>query len=149
MNGKKKCKLLKQIRREIAQNNDIQYVTSECKFQGECTGTCPKCEAEVRYLEQELEKRRLAGKAVAVAGVAVALVLSSTGCMPDELPPTNPTEESTLVNILPGAVIAPECTESWDDEDLAGVPPVAETEEEMVLMGDLQPPDQPWWEWAD
>ena len=54
MNGKSKCKILKDIRKKIAEDNDISYVTSECKYQGECSGTCPKCEAEVRYLEEEL-----------------------------------------------------------------------------------------------
>lgn len=80
MNGKSKCKILKDIRRQIAEENDISFVTSECKFQGECSGTCPKCEAEVRYLEQELEKRRKAGKMIAVAGIAAALVVGSSGC---------------------------------------------------------------------
>ena len=80
MNGKNKCKLLKQIRQKIADENDISYVTTECKFKGECTGTCPKCEAEVRYLEQELDKRKKAGKAVAVAGIAAAMVVTATGC---------------------------------------------------------------------
>ena len=80
MTGKNKCKLLKEIRQKIADENDISYVTTECKFKGECTGTCPKCEAEVRYLEQELEKRRKAGKAVAVAGIAAAMLVSATGC---------------------------------------------------------------------
>ena len=55
MKGKKRCKILKEIRQQIAQNNDIEFITSECKHQGDCPGTCPKCEAEVRYLERELE----------------------------------------------------------------------------------------------
>lgn len=80
MNGKNKCKLLKEIRQKIADENDISYVTTECKFQGECSGTCPKCEAELRYLEQELDKRRKAGKAVAVAGIAAAMVVTAAGC---------------------------------------------------------------------
>ena len=80
MNGKSKCKFLREIRRQIAAENDIEFVTSECKYQGECTGTCPKCEAEVRYLEQELAKRQMAGKAVAVAGITAAIMLSTTGC---------------------------------------------------------------------
>ena len=46
MNGKSKCKILKEIRKRIAEENDIAYVTSECQYQGECSGTCPKCEAE-------------------------------------------------------------------------------------------------------
>ena len=80
MNGKNKCKILKDIRREIARNNDIEFITSECTFQGDCTGTCPKCEAELRYLEQELDKRQRTGKVVAVAGIAAALVVTATGC---------------------------------------------------------------------
>lgn len=90
MNGKSKCKLLKEIRQQIAQSNDIDYVTSECKFQGDCTGTCPKCEAEVRYLEQELNKRRQLGKSVAVAGVAAALVVGMSGCDFGDLTSTQP-----------------------------------------------------------
>lgn len=84
MNGKSKCKILKDIRRQIAANNDIEYVTSECKFQGNCTGTCPKCEAELRYLEEELKKRQKAGKAVAVAGIAAAFMMSAAACTPKE-----------------------------------------------------------------
>ncbi len=82
MNGKGKCKILKDIRREIARNNDIELITSECTYQGDCTGTCPKCEAELRCLEQELAKRQRAGKAVAVAGIAAAMVVTATGCSP-------------------------------------------------------------------
>ncbi|WP_286139750.1 MULTISPECIES: carboxypeptidase-like regulatory domain-containing protein, partial [Muribaculaceae] len=35
-------------------------------------GTCPKCEAEVRYLEQQLRSRQRMGKAVAIAGISAA-----------------------------------------------------------------------------
>ena len=82
MKGKNKCKILKEIRQKIADENDIPYVTRECSYQGECRGTCPKCEAELRYLEQELEKRRRLGKAVAVAAVAAGLSLSLSACVP-------------------------------------------------------------------
>ena len=67
--GRQKCRILKQIRQRIADENDIPYVTRDCRFRGECTGTCPKCEAELRYLEQELEKQGLAGKEPRVAGL--------------------------------------------------------------------------------
>ena len=80
MNGKAKCKILKDIRKRIAEENDIEFITSECTHRGNCKGTCPKCEAELRYLEAELNKRRNAGKAVAVAGIAAAVMLTSTGC---------------------------------------------------------------------
>ena len=62
--GREKCRILKEIRRRIAEVNGIEYVTSECRYKGDCAGTCPKCEAEVRYLEAELRARRLLGKAV-------------------------------------------------------------------------------------
>ncbi len=76
MKGRDKCKILKEIRKEIAKNNDIEYVTSECKYSGECTGTCPKCEEEVKYLESEIEKRKKLGKKVAVAGITAASIVS-------------------------------------------------------------------------
>lgn len=83
MTGKNKCKILKDIRKAIAEANEIEYVTTECKFKGECKGTCPKCESEVRYLESELEKRRMCGKTIAVSGVAAAMIFSS-GCVLSE-----------------------------------------------------------------
>ena len=68
--GKQTCKILKEIRRQIAVANDIEFATSECRYKGDCLGTCPKCEAEVRYLEQQLRARSLAGKAVTLAGIS-------------------------------------------------------------------------------
>ena len=72
--GKQTCKILKEIRRQIAEANDIEFITSECQYQGDCLGPCPKCEAEVRYLEQQLERKRLAGKAITVLGISAGLV---------------------------------------------------------------------------
>ncbi len=77
--GKQTCKILKEIRRQIAEANGIEFVTSECRYRGDCLGTCPKCEAEVRYLEQQLRVRLLAGKAVAIAGISAGMLLLS-GC---------------------------------------------------------------------
>lgn len=73
MLGKEKCKALKEIRKKIAEENDIAYVVSECTYQGECKGTCPKCEEELRYLEKELEKRRKLGKVAIILGVAAGV----------------------------------------------------------------------------
>lgn len=80
MKGKDKCKALKEIRRQIAEKNDIPYVVSQCKYQGDCLGTCPKCEAELRYLERELAIRRGLGKAAAVAGISISVCASLTAC---------------------------------------------------------------------
>ena len=70
--GKQTCKILKEIRRQIAEANGIEFATSECRYKGDCLGTCPKCEAEVRYLEQQLHVRSLTGKAVVLAGISAA-----------------------------------------------------------------------------
>lgn len=135
MTGKSKCKILKDIRRKIASENDIPYVTSECKFQGECSGTCPKCESELRYLEQELEKRQRSGKAVAVAGIAAALMVGVSGCvvdgltagapLPGEVPMSDPVYTATTAGMV-------------TPEPLMGEPAIPDpTEETVVLMGDI------------
>ena len=72
--GKQTCKILKEIRRQIAEANDIEFITSECQYQGDCLGTCPKCEAEVRYLEQQLERKQVSGKAITVLGISAGLI---------------------------------------------------------------------------
>ena len=80
MRGKDKCKILKQIRKQIAEENDIPYVVEECKHKGECKGTCPKCEADLRMLERELSLRHRLGKTVAIAGIAAGMLTMTTGC---------------------------------------------------------------------
>ena len=80
MPGKKKCKILREIRQKIADENEIPLVTEECRYKGDCRGTCPKCEAELRYLEQQLEKRRALGKKVTVSAMALGLAATMGGC---------------------------------------------------------------------
>ena len=82
MRGKNKCRILKQIRQRIADENDIPYLTRECSYKGECLGTCPKCEQELRYLERELEKKKRLGQRVAVAAVAAGLSFAVSACTP-------------------------------------------------------------------
>lgn len=124
MNGKSKCKILKDIRRQIAQNNDIDFVTSECKYQGDCTGTCPKCEAEVRYLEQELAKRHVAGKAVAVAGIATALIIGAAGCGMDVPTTTDATPSSTQQRETETSTTSPQTDPTLPE--LMGEPAIAD-----------------------
>ena len=78
--GKRTCKILKEIRQEIADRNEIAYTTSECHYQGECKGTCPKCEAELKYLENELNRRRQMGKAAVVAGISLGIAGTFAAC---------------------------------------------------------------------
>ena len=118
MTGKNKCKILKSIRREIAKQNDIDLVIEECKFKGNCIGTCPKCEAEVRYLEDELNKRRQQGKRVAVAGIAAGLAAVTIGCTPID---------KTFTNSTDGIFPAPQTQNAHTGKE--------------VLMGDIAPPE--------
>lgn len=71
--GKKICETLKAIRRNIAEANEIDYQPTECHHEGDCAGTCPKCESETRWLERQLRNRQALGKAVTIAGLSVAL----------------------------------------------------------------------------
>ncbi len=75
--GKKICKTLKEIRLQVARANDIPYEPTECNHKGDCLGTCPKCEQEVRYIEHQLNIRRMLGKAAAVAGMAMGVSLAA------------------------------------------------------------------------
>lgn len=77
--GKSICSVLKTIRKQVANANEIKYEPRECNYQGECRGTCPACEAEVRYIEQQLDVRRQLGMAVAIVGISAGLS-ALTGC---------------------------------------------------------------------
>ena len=71
--GKSTCKLLKDIRQQIADVNGISYQPKECHHKGDCAGTCPACEEEIRYLERELKARKGNGFGMKVAGIAAGI----------------------------------------------------------------------------
>ena len=71
--GKSTCKLLKDIRQQIADANGISYQPIECHHKGDCAGTCPACEEEIRYLEGELKARKGNGFGMKVAGIAAGI----------------------------------------------------------------------------
>ena len=71
--GKSTCKLLKDIRQQIADANGISYRPKECHYKGDCAGTCPTCEEEIRYLEHELKARKGNGFGMKVAGIAAGI----------------------------------------------------------------------------
>ena len=67
--GKRICKTLKELRKRIADANEIPFEMIECTRKGECLGTCPKCEQEVNYLINSIEKREQEGKPVVIDGL--------------------------------------------------------------------------------
>ena len=127
--GKEKCRILKEIRAEIARENDIEWVVSECKHKGNCKGTCPKCEQEVRQLEDALAKREALGKKVAVVGISASIALSVTGCV-------NPFPQTTD-GVPMGDVMPPET------EDQTACDTAIQGEEIQTDMGALIVPGEP------
>ena len=75
--GKKTCETLKSIRKQIADANEIPYEPVVCTHKGDCLGTCPACESEMRYIENQLNIRKMAGKAVKIVGLATVMSLSA------------------------------------------------------------------------
>lgn len=120
MKGKEKCKILREIRRKIAEENEIPFVTRDCPYQGECRGTCPRCESELRQLEQALEARRSVGKRITVAALCSGIILAGAGCTRNVLPGDEPTDIAGMM-----AEITPE-----------------PTEEETTLLGEIAYPDE-------
>ena len=57
----------------MAEENGIPLATEECRFRGECDGTCPRCEWEVQYLEKTLFERMKLGKIATISGLALGL----------------------------------------------------------------------------
>ena len=106
MIGKKKCEILKEIRQKIADENEIPYKTRQCTHQGPCSGTCPYCESEVRYLESQLKKRVSLGKPIKIAAIATGVALAVSGCsvvdtISGMMEPAKPTPE---IEVLEGEV---------------------------------------------
>ena len=89
--GKDICKELKAVRKRIAEENDIPLEIKECTYEGPCKGTCPRCEAEVRYLENALADKLRRGKVATVAGLALGLAVSSGVKAQSADPPSAPT----------------------------------------------------------
>ena len=96
-NGKNICHALKTIRKQVAEANGIDYTPAPCHFHGDCSGTCPACEAEVQYIESQLGRLRLAGKAVKVAGLALGLTMVA-GCNSSSGTPPSATDKSAAAN---------------------------------------------------
>lgn len=124
--GKRTCNVLKAVRLQIAKANEIKYEPHECHHEGPCAGTCPACEAEVKYLEQQLVMRRMLGKAVVLTGIAASMT-SLTACGQNKLP--NGCENDTTITELAG-----------DVADVDGLMEIPEPEVEEAVMGKMPAP---------
>ena len=134
--GKRTCEILKDVRRKVAQENDIPLAERECTHEGDCRGTCPYCEAEVRYLERELSKRRALGKAVTVAGIAVSAMMMGA-CHSPKAPATSAGSESVpaSVNTLSQpAESSPGPADEPANEPIRGNRPASAPKEEILRI---------------
>ena len=133
--GKKKCEILKTIRCQVAKKNGIPYTYTECTYQGECRGTCPKCEEELRYLTRELEKLKKSGKQVAVAGVAAAVITASATACSSDIPADLGLKSQTTMGV-------PAYTQPVEPDGDEAYTPDPEENEELEIMGDMLPPKE-------
>lgn len=99
--GKDICNELKAVRRSIARENGIPFETEECTYQGECRGTCPRCEAELRQLETALAGRLSMGKVATVAGLMLSL---AAGAQAQEVKATVP-QQSIAKEVIDSVTI--------------------------------------------
>ncbi len=97
--GKNICNQLKEVRKRIAEENEISLEIEECTYKGECRGTCPRCEAEVRYLENALADRLRIGKVATVAGLALGLASCGNGPSSPQGSKTQLTIDTTPANV--------------------------------------------------
>ncbi len=141
--GKQTCKILKEICRQIAEANGIEFATSECRYKGDCLGTCPKCEAEVRYLEQQLRSRQRMGKAIALAGISAGMILMS-GCSG-----TSSNQSSyTLMGEPETSVEQVEATDTIEEGELPAIEDTVVLKKgeindtELVVVGEIIDPEQ-------
>ncbi len=143
-NGKNKCNKLKEIRKVIADANDIYYNPTPCSSEGDCKGTCPKCESEMRYIENQLYLRQQTGRAIKILGLATS-ILSLPACENQQTaPPVTADEDTTVISFMnetiyqDGEIRLPDCfADGWDSlTDM--VPPPEEYELEHVSKDSLE-----------
>ena len=154
--GKKICGELKKIRRRIADENGIKMDIPECTYEGECRGTCPRCEWEVKYLEKTLFERMKLGKIATISGLA--LTLSSCnggeGIGPDiqvvgDVPNTD--TENVVSETIPPPPPEPEWpddipvelgfVEYEEDTFAAALKPNEDTIEKEIVEGEMPIPE--------
>ena len=155
MTGKQKCAILKEIRRDIAAKNDISIRIEECTHRGECRGTCPRCESEVRILERALEEKKKRGLQTAIAGVSAGILAASlASCVPvsgeqiagnggpssgitDLAGDVMPTDETVGIDVTEGEVAYdPDfCGDGTEDAAAADTVPDRDAED-IVLEGE-------------
>ena len=70
MNGIEKCRLLRQIRERLCDDNGLFFTEEECHNEHpDCRGTCPACEFHILDLNRMLEELKRNGVKVNYDGI--------------------------------------------------------------------------------
>lgn len=134
MTGKEKCRLLRQIRQQIADANGIAYYSPECTYPGnDCPGTCPKCDSEVRYLDMELNRKAAAGEKITLSGLSLDVYRNEV--------PRNVIPENFIPELhTPGYMV---CDEDRPPRIPPVAPPPVAPPPPPPLTGAMAPPPPP------
>ena len=141
MNGKQKCSFLKDVRRKIAEANNIPYHTKECTHTGECSGTCPYCESEVRYLEGQLKKKASLGVPLRIVSLCAGMAAAVSGCsVIDSVTASKPSPTPLGYEELSGEVPYPFETEDVETLPTATVQPPQKSEPTLTVPSNNSQP---------
>ncbi len=136
---KEKCRELKKIRAQIAEDLGIDLKQSECTYEGYCSGTCPKCKSEEMMLNLAIMKKQMESadvkRKVATAGITTAAALSLSGCN---------ALDSSIWKTTEGVAPYPETIQSEGIEDIKGRLDVSGAE----IEGKIVVPESTEWELA-
>lgn len=142
--GKSICKQLKAVRQRIAEENGIPLEQRECTYEGPCRGTCPRCEAEVKYLERALAHRLKLGKAATVAGLSLTLAACGNGGSAPQgtVLTVSDTAQTKADTLLPDAPLS-EGIQEFDEEAIVGImggtpPPLPDEEDTAAIVDDYE-----------
>lgn len=111
--NKEKCKVLKTIRKKLADTLGVELHQRECTFEGECSGTCPKCQQEEQILNQALLSK--AAVAVGVAALSVSLTAcANKGALIGEVPEYNTSSPSPIYEVpVEGEIV---CEDEFEND---------------------------------
>lgn len=119
MTGKEKCEILRSIRRQIAKTNNIllpAWMEEECTYRGnDCRGTCPKCEAEIGYLEEMLNEMAAAGMKLRLSGISADAISVKKSEVDPIIAELEPIPEDWYVREARGRMVR---VDDWNNEDI-------------------------------
>ncbi len=71
MTAKEQRNILKEFRRQIALVNGIAPLSSDQPCDEDCRGNCRVCRLEIRWLDEELNRRAASGQQITLAGITL------------------------------------------------------------------------------